>query len=84
MRLNGDPGWLRQEPCLHHLVERGATVVETAGSHAISMSNPQVVAKLIEQAQGAAAKQLHARSNRLGCAEIRREKVSSTPYLGRS
>jgi hypothetical protein len=47
------------------------------------VSNPQVVAKLIEQAQGADANQLHARSNRLGCAEIRREKVSSTPYLGR-
>jgi hypothetical protein len=62
MRLNGDLEWLRQEPCLHHLVERGATVVETAGSHAIYLSNPRVVAKLIEQAdQGAAAKQLHAR-----------------------
>ena len=32
----------------------GATVVETAGSHAVYVSNPQVVADLIEQAaQGA-------------------------------
>jgi hypothetical protein len=33
-----------------------ATVVETAGSHAIYVSNPQVVADLIEQAAHGAAK----------------------------
>jgi len=34
----------------------GATVVETAGSHAVYVSNPQVVADLIEQAAQGAAK----------------------------
>jgi pimeloyl-ACP methyl ester carboxylesterase len=34
----------------------GATVVETAGSHAVYVSNPQVVANLIEQAAQSAAK----------------------------
>jgi pimeloyl-ACP methyl ester carboxylesterase len=34
----------------------GATVVETAGSHAIYVSNPKVVADLIEQAARSAAK----------------------------
>lgn len=34
----------------------GATAVETAGSHAIYVSNPQVVARLIEQAAQGAAK----------------------------
>ncbi len=34
----------------------GATVVETAGSHAVYVSNPRVVADLIEQAAESAAK----------------------------
>jgi hypothetical protein len=34
----------------------GATVVETAGSHAIYVSNPKVVADLIEKAAHGAAK----------------------------
>jgi hypothetical protein len=34
----------------------GATVVETAGSHAIYVSNPKVVADLIEQAAKGASK----------------------------
>jgi hypothetical protein len=34
----------------------GATVVETAGSHAIYVSNPKVVADLIEKAAQGAAK----------------------------
>ena len=33
----------------------GATVMETAGSHSIYVSNPQVVADLIEQAAAALA-----------------------------
>jgi pimeloyl-ACP methyl ester carboxylesterase len=34
----------------------GATVVETAGSHAVYVSNPRVVADLIEKAAQGAAK----------------------------
>jgi hypothetical protein len=34
----------------------GATMTETAGSHAIYVSNPPVVAKIIEQAAEAAGK----------------------------
>jgi pimeloyl-ACP methyl ester carboxylesterase len=41
----------------HQMAARaGATVVETAGSHAIYVSNPQVVANLIEAAAQGAAK----------------------------
>jgi pimeloyl-ACP methyl ester carboxylesterase len=44
-------------PAQHQMASRaGATVVETAGSHAIYVSNPKVVADLIEQAAQTAAK----------------------------
>ena len=44
-------------PAQHQMASRaGATVVETAGSHAVYVSNPQVVAELIEQAAQGAAK----------------------------
>src|SRR5271156_5649132 len=44
-------------PAQHQMAARaGATVVETAGSHAVYVSNPKVVADLIEQAAEGAAK----------------------------
>ena len=44
-------------PAQRHMASRaGATVVETAGSHAVYVANPKVVAKLIEQAAEGAAK----------------------------
>jgi pimeloyl-ACP methyl ester carboxylesterase len=44
-------------PAQRHMASRaGATVVETAGSHAIYVSNPQVVADVIEKAAQGAAK----------------------------
>ncbi|HXQ15589.1 MAG TPA: alpha/beta hydrolase [Caulobacteraceae bacterium] len=44
-------------PAQHQMAARaGATVVETAGSHAVYVSNPQVVADLIERAAQGAAK----------------------------
>src|SRR5580658_2114570 len=48
-------------PAQHQMAARAkATVVETPGSHAIYVSNPKVVADLIEQAaQGAARRQTH-------------------------
>jgi pimeloyl-ACP methyl ester carboxylesterase len=44
-------------PAQRHMASRaGATVIETAGSHAIYVSNPQVVADVIEKATHGAAK----------------------------
>ena len=44
-------------PAQHQMAARaGATVVETPGSHAVYVSNPRVVADLIEQAAQGAAK----------------------------
>jgi pimeloyl-ACP methyl ester carboxylesterase len=44
-------------PAQHQMAARaGATVVETPGSHAVYVSNPRVVADLIEQAAEGAAK----------------------------
>jgi pimeloyl-ACP methyl ester carboxylesterase len=44
-------------PAQHHMASRaGATIVETPGSHAVYVSNPQVVADIIEKAAAGAVK----------------------------